>query len=177
KNLNKDNENIITSLFDSQIHILIIEGNISLGKSVRLSCIYEVNINLKLIVNKPKKLEVLKIWGHVLSIFSDWVLHKCIENLLDIDPVRDILILISAATDRTHITDITYINNYIFSLTIDTQIHATMLKILNLFLNLGPNLVSLYLWVLHDWGDADCIKILKNCKKAIPSRDAGGKCP
>nr|ACF84530.1 unknown [Zea mays] len=30
-------------------------------------------------------------------------------------------------------------------------------------------------WVLHDWGDADCIKILKNCKKAIPSRDAGGK--
>ena len=30
-------------------------------------------------------------------------------------------------------------------------------------------------WVLHDWGDADCIKILKNCKKAIPPRDAGGK--
>jgi hypothetical protein len=28
---------------------------------------------------------------------------------------------------------------------------------------------------LHDWGDADCIKILKNCKKAIPPRDAGGK--
>lgn len=30
-------------------------------------------------------------------------------------------------------------------------------------------------WVLHDWGDADCVKILKNCKKAIPPRDAGGK--
>ncbi|EEE64355.1 hypothetical protein OsJ_19195 [Oryza sativa Japonica Group] len=30
-------------------------------------------------------------------------------------------------------------------------------------------------WVLHDWGDDDCIKILKNCKKAIPPRDKGGK--
>ncbi|KAG8068011.1 hypothetical protein GUJ93_ZPchr0005g16274 [Zizania palustris] len=30
-------------------------------------------------------------------------------------------------------------------------------------------------WVLHDWGDNECVKILKNCKKAIPSRDAGGK--
>jgi len=28
---------------------------------------------------------------------------------------------------------------------------------------------------LHDWGDDECIKILKNCKQAIPSRDAGGK--
>lgn len=33
----------------------------------------------------------------------------------------------------------------------------------------------LFIWVLHDWVDADCIKILKNCKKAIPLRDAGGK--
>ncbi|CAH8274272.1 unnamed protein product [Arabidopsis lyrata] len=23
-------------------------------------------------------------------------------------------------------------------------------------------------WVLHDWGDKDCIKILKNCKEAVP---------
>uniref|UniRef100_A0A0E0HGX1 acetylserotonin O-methyltransferase n=1 Tax=Oryza nivara TaxID=4536 RepID=A0A0E0HGX1_ORYNI len=30
-------------------------------------------------------------------------------------------------------------------------------------------------WVLHDWSDDDCIKILKNCKKAIPPRDKGGK--
>lgn len=30
-------------------------------------------------------------------------------------------------------------------------------------------------WVLHDWGDDDCIKILKNCKKSIPPRDKGGK--
>lgn len=28
---------------------------------------------------------------------------------------------------------------------------------------------------MHDWSDDECIKILKNCKKAIPSRDAGGK--
>jgi hypothetical protein len=26
---------------------------------------------------------------------------------------------------------------------------------------------------MHDWGDADCVKILKNCKKAIPAQ--GGK--
>ncbi|TVU20611.1 hypothetical protein EJB05_36826, partial [Eragrostis curvula] len=30
-------------------------------------------------------------------------------------------------------------------------------------------------WVLHDWGEAECVKILRNCKKAIPPRDAGGK--
>ncbi|GLJ07297.1 hypothetical protein SUGI_0063830 [Cryptomeria japonica] len=23
-------------------------------------------------------------------------------------------------------------------------------------------------WVLHDWGDEDCVKILKQCRKAIP---------
>jgi hypothetical protein len=28
---------------------------------------------------------------------------------------------------------------------------------------------------LHDWSDADCVKILKNCRKAVPPRDAGGK--
>ncbi|KAK3446033.1 hypothetical protein EUGRSUZ_A01796 [Eucalyptus grandis] len=26
-------------------------------------------------------------------------------------------------------------------------------------------------WVLHDWGDEDCVKILKNCRKAIASSD------
>ncbi|KQK05391.1 acetylserotonin O-methyltransferase 1 [Brachypodium distachyon] len=30
-------------------------------------------------------------------------------------------------------------------------------------------------WVFHDWGDEDCVKILKKCKEAIPPRDAGGK--
>jgi hypothetical protein len=28
---------------------------------------------------------------------------------------------------------------------------------------------------LHDWGDDECIKLLKRCKQAIPPRDAGGK--
>lgn len=30
-------------------------------------------------------------------------------------------------------------------------------------------------WVMHDWSDEDCIKILKNCKKSIAPKDAGGK--
>ncbi|KAK3118545.1 hypothetical protein QOZ80_9BG0701200 [Eleusine coracana subsp. coracana] len=30
-------------------------------------------------------------------------------------------------------------------------------------------------WVMHDWGDSECITILRNCKKAIPPRDEGGK--
>lgn len=29
--------------------------------------------------------------------------------------------------------------------------------------------------VLHHWGDEDCVKILAQCKKAIPSREEGGK--
>uniref|UniRef100_A0A0E0BS54 acetylserotonin O-methyltransferase n=1 Tax=Oryza glumipatula TaxID=40148 RepID=A0A0E0BS54_9ORYZ len=30
-------------------------------------------------------------------------------------------------------------------------------------------------WIMHDWGDNDCVKILRNCKKAIPTKDKGGK--
>ncbi|XP_019193595.1 PREDICTED: trans-resveratrol di-O-methyltransferase-like isoform X1 [Ipomoea nil] len=30
-------------------------------------------------------------------------------------------------------------------------------------------------WVLHDWNDVDCVKILKKCKEAIPGRENGGK--
>ncbi|KAL3830880.1 hypothetical protein ACJIZ3_019682 [Penstemon smallii] len=30
-------------------------------------------------------------------------------------------------------------------------------------------------WILHDWNDEDCVKILKKCKEAIPSKDNGGK--
>ncbi|KAJ1695274.1 hypothetical protein LUZ63_011972 [Rhynchospora breviuscula] len=30
-------------------------------------------------------------------------------------------------------------------------------------------------WVLHDWSNEDCIRILRRCKDAIPSREAGGK--
>ncbi|KAH7837428.1 hypothetical protein Vadar_013756 [Vaccinium darrowii] len=29
--------------------------------------------------------------------------------------------------------------------------------------------------VLHNWSDKDCVKILKRCKEAIPSKDDGGK--
>lgn len=28
---------------------------------------------------------------------------------------------------------------------------------------------------MHHWSDEDCIKILTQCKKAIPSREEGGK--
>uniref|UniRef100_A0ACD5WDW9 Uncharacterized protein n=1 Tax=Avena sativa TaxID=4498 RepID=A0ACD5WDW9_AVESA len=30
-------------------------------------------------------------------------------------------------------------------------------------------------WILHCWKDEDCVRILRRCKEAIPSRDAGGK--
>ena len=30
-------------------------------------------------------------------------------------------------------------------------------------------------WILHDWSDEECIKILKKCKESIPSKDEGGK--
>ena len=30
-------------------------------------------------------------------------------------------------------------------------------------------------WILHDWGDEDCVKILRHCKEAIPSKQKGGK--
>ncbi|KAK6134748.1 hypothetical protein DH2020_031507 [Rehmannia glutinosa] len=30
-------------------------------------------------------------------------------------------------------------------------------------------------WILHNWPDEECVKILKNCKEAIPCKDKGGK--
>ncbi|KAL5203279.1 hypothetical protein ABZP36_014231 [Zizania latifolia] len=45
----------------------------------------------------------------------------------------------------------------------------------DMFDSIPPANAVLLKWVLHDWGDDECVKILKNCKKAIPSRDAGGK--
>ncbi|XP_074567934.1 trans-resveratrol di-O-methyltransferase-like [Curcuma longa] len=30
-------------------------------------------------------------------------------------------------------------------------------------------------WILHDWNDEDCVRILRNCKKAIPPKEEGGK--
>ncbi|GJN28828.1 hypothetical protein PR202_gb16997 [Eleusine coracana subsp. coracana] len=45
----------------------------------------------------------------------------------------------------------------------------------DMFESIPPANATLLKWVLHDWGDDECVKILKNCKKAIPPRDAGGK--
>ncbi|CAA3017199.1 trans-resveratrol di-O-methyltransferase-like [Olea europaea var. sylvestris] len=30
-------------------------------------------------------------------------------------------------------------------------------------------------WILHDWSDEECVKILKKCKEAIPRKENGGK--
>ncbi|MCL7029283.1 hypothetical protein MKW94_013713 [Papaver nudicaule] len=30
-------------------------------------------------------------------------------------------------------------------------------------------------FILHDWSDTDCVRILKRCREAIPSREDGGK--
>jgi hypothetical protein len=45
----------------------------------------------------------------------------------------------------------------------------------DMFESIPPGNAVFLKWILHDWGDTECIKILKNCKQAIPSRDAGGK--
>ena len=37
------------------------------------------------------------------------------------------------------------------------------------------HLLLLFQWVLHNWSDDDCIKILKNCKEAISDKGKGGK--
>ncbi|PAN32597.2 hypothetical protein PAHAL_5G498200 [Panicum hallii] len=45
----------------------------------------------------------------------------------------------------------------------------------DMFESVPPATAILLKWVLHDWGDEECIKILKNCREAIPPRDGGGK--
>jgi len=45
----------------------------------------------------------------------------------------------------------------------------------DMFETVPPASMIFLKWVLHDWGDEECVKILKNCKKAIPPRDEGGK--
>ncbi|CAL4988337.1 unnamed protein product [Urochloa decumbens] len=45
----------------------------------------------------------------------------------------------------------------------------------DMFESIPPANAVFLKWVMHDWGDAECVTILKNCKKAIPTRDAGGK--
>uniref|UniRef100_A0ACD5XEC5 Uncharacterized protein n=1 Tax=Avena sativa TaxID=4498 RepID=A0ACD5XEC5_AVESA len=45
----------------------------------------------------------------------------------------------------------------------------------DMFESIPPANAIFLKWILHDWGHDDCVKILQNCKKAIPARDAGGK--
>ncbi|TKV95703.1 hypothetical protein SEVIR_9G379600v4 [Setaria viridis] len=45
----------------------------------------------------------------------------------------------------------------------------------DMFESIPPTNAVFLKWILHDWGDEECVKILKNCKQAISLRDAGGK--
>ncbi|KAL6609664.1 hypothetical protein ACP70R_039633 [Stipagrostis hirtigluma subsp. patula] len=45
----------------------------------------------------------------------------------------------------------------------------------DMFQSIPPANALFFKWVMHDWGDEECIKILKNCRKSISPRDEGGK--
>ncbi|XP_010920170.1 trans-resveratrol di-O-methyltransferase [Elaeis guineensis] len=45
----------------------------------------------------------------------------------------------------------------------------------DMFQYIPPADAVLLKWVLHDWSDEDCVNILKQCKKAVPSKEEGGK--
>ncbi|KAL9243782.1 hypothetical protein vseg_017628 [Gypsophila vaccaria] len=45
----------------------------------------------------------------------------------------------------------------------------------DMFVAIPPADVLLLKWILHDWNDVNCIKILEKCKEAIPSKEQGGK--
>ncbi|OEL27743.1 putative O-methyltransferase 2 [Dichanthelium oligosanthes] len=45
----------------------------------------------------------------------------------------------------------------------------------DMFKFIPPAQVVVLKMVLHHWSDEDCVKILSNCRKAIPSREGGGK--
>ncbi|KAJ1700872.1 hypothetical protein LUZ63_000651 [Rhynchospora breviuscula] len=45
----------------------------------------------------------------------------------------------------------------------------------DMFNHIPPADVVLLKWILHCWSDENCIKILQQCKQAIPSREDGGK--
>ncbi|GJN40620.1 hypothetical protein PR202_gb29865 [Eleusine coracana subsp. coracana] len=45
----------------------------------------------------------------------------------------------------------------------------------DMFKSIPPAQVVILKMVLHHWSDEDCVKILANCRKAIPSRENGGK--
>ncbi|VAH71771.1 unnamed protein product [Triticum turgidum subsp. durum] len=52
---------------------------------------------------------------------------------------------------------------------------TTARSIVKAYPHIKCNVLDLPKLVLHFWGDEDCINILAQCKKAIPSREAGGK--
>ncbi|OAY62600.1 Trans-resveratrol di-O-methyltransferase [Ananas comosus] len=45
----------------------------------------------------------------------------------------------------------------------------------SMFERVPPADAAMLKWVLHDWDDEDCVRILQRCREAIPSREAGGK--
>ncbi|XP_038984957.1 trans-resveratrol di-O-methyltransferase-like [Phoenix dactylifera] len=45
----------------------------------------------------------------------------------------------------------------------------------DMFEHIPPADAVLFKWILHDWSDEDCIRILKRCKEAIPPKKDGGK--
>ncbi|KAG2626389.1 hypothetical protein PVAP13_3KG351927 [Panicum virgatum] len=44
----------------------------------------------------------------------------------------------------------------------------------NMFESVPPANSVFLKWVLHDWSDDECVKILENCRRAIPPRHEGG---
>ncbi|KAG2315199.1 hypothetical protein Bca4012_066001 [Brassica carinata] len=56
----------------------------------------------------------------------------------------------------------------------DVEVWAKVLRVWEM--KSGPNEIERHLivsdpkWVLHDWGHKDCLKILKNCKEALPPK-------
>ncbi|KAJ6813015.1 trans-resveratrol di-O-methyltransferase-like [Iris pallida] len=45
----------------------------------------------------------------------------------------------------------------------------------DMFERIPPADALILKWVLHGWNDEQCVKILKNCKEAIPTKEKGGK--
>ncbi|KAL6330121.1 hypothetical protein AAG906_040041 [Vitis piasezkii] len=45
----------------------------------------------------------------------------------------------------------------------------------DMFEAIPPADAILLKWILHDWSDEECVKILKRCREAIPSKENGGK--
>ncbi|PHT26495.1 Trans-resveratrol di-O-methyltransferase [Capsicum baccatum] len=44
----------------------------------------------------------------------------------------------------------------------------------DMFMSIPSAYAILLKWILHDWNDEDCTRILKKCEEAIPSKENGG---